>query len=260
MAGSPETVSDIAASAGEAWTHLVKGRLNEAILMARRIVAADPNNPEANYIIAEEALSRKVVEDAIRHLEIAINARPGFADALGQLGLVYMRQGDFSKAETYLERAVAARPDSSVEDRLNLSVIYMNSGRPALAIPHVEQALALSPGIAAAHYVLANCHRDLGHTQDALIHYRRAVEIDPELGEAHSRLGKILLADRKYRAAVPHLRQAMKLLPDDDSIERVLGSALLSVGEYNEGLCHTGRVSGYIEMTPVGDAPYRIVT
>jgi type IV pilus assembly protein PilF len=66
------------------------------------------------------------------------------ADTNIQLGIAYMRQGDYDTALVKLQKALEADPDSATANG-TLAILYENVGENELAEKHFKQALRLSP-------------------------------------------------------------------------------------------------------------------
>ena len=66
------------------------------------------------------------------------------ADTNIQLGIAYMREGDFETALVKLQKALEANPDSATAHG-TLAILYENIGENQLAEKHFKTALRLSP-------------------------------------------------------------------------------------------------------------------
>ncbi len=96
-----------------------------------RELEISPGDATARYHLALTLIERKVETDrAIRLLEEAISLRYGYADALYQLGKIYLEKGDTEMAIKQLESAVSA--DSSKDYiHYQLSIAYRKASRKA---------------------------------------------------------------------------------------------------------------------------------
>jgi type IV pilus assembly protein PilF len=70
--------------------------------------------------------------------------RRRIADTNMQLGIAYMRQGDYDTAMKKLQKALQADPDSATVNG-TLAILYENIGENQLAEKHYRTALRLSP-------------------------------------------------------------------------------------------------------------------
>ena len=95
--------------------------------------------------LADERARRGELEGAIAAYDEALALDPSRARAGGNLGIALARAGDFARAQPYLEAALEVnRYNEDVQAALARS--FAGLGRPADAIRHFRNALALRPG------------------------------------------------------------------------------------------------------------------
>ena len=82
--------------------------------------------------------------EAVERLKLAVEAAPGRADLLNDLGNLYQDLGDQDAAMACYRRAVRMQPDL-VAAHQNLGYLFFNFGEPDEALAHYEQALRLAP-------------------------------------------------------------------------------------------------------------------
>lgn len=90
-----------------------------------------PSEPEekykVTYVRAAQAFSRNDLENAIKFLELAEQAKPGQANTANLRGAIYTRQRDWPKAQAAFEEALKLHPDLPMA-QFNLGeVLFLNS-------------------------------------------------------------------------------------------------------------------------------------
>jgi len=116
------------------------------------------------------------------------------------------------------------------------------AGKASESVVHLQQALALEPGFATAHYNLGNTFLQMGRAQDALFHYNRAVEIDPNDAEARNNMAWILATwpepgIRNGAKAVELAERADSLTRGSSPISRAtLAAAYAEVGRFADAV------------------------
>jgi hypothetical protein len=92
---------------------------------------------------------------AMEQLQEAVKLYPDFADAHGNLGVQYVRTGNYHEALAQFRLAVALRPDSAML-RTNLAYVLAALQLPADAEAELQRALAVDPKYGKAHYLLGH--------------------------------------------------------------------------------------------------------
>ena len=157
---------------------------------------------QAGKLAEAEALYRRVLE-----------ARPDWADAHINLGLVLMFRGDLRSATLSCKQAVTLQPKHA-RGHFYLGESFAAQNRPDSAMACYKRALALKPDYAEAHNSLGNALFRLGRLEEATRAYRNAITSKPGLAEAHNNLGYMLFQQGHLQESEGHLRRALLIKPD----------------------------------------------
>lgn len=131
-----------------------------ALTAADRMVAAMPKNPSVQYNRALVLKKLDRLDDACQALEEVLEIEPRHNKARFELASARLERAEF-------QSAIALFEDYLVDDRddpdalLNLGNALIRSGRADLALAHLHQAHALSPGDHTATALAVAC-RDTG--------------------------------------------------------------------------------------------------
>jgi Flp pilus assembly protein TadD/mono/diheme cytochrome c family protein len=128
-------------------------------------------------------------------------------------------------------------PDDHV-NHAALAVRYLDVGQVALAREHLEQAAALAPDFADAHYNLGSVALAEGDAAAAIASYRRAIALRPDYPEAHNNLGGVLAATGALDEALVHYRSAVRFDPGHSGAHYNIANVLLARGETEEAIRH----------------------
>ncbi len=189
------------------------GRNDEAYTLLKNAIAVSPKNADAHNMCGETCRTLGRPDEAIGHYHEALRLNPQFAGAINNLGNVYMQLGRYEAAAAEYERAIALAPEFAMSHD-NVGLAMKALGRPEEALPHFERALSIAPDYPGAHNNLGNTLRDLGRMDEAIDHYRRAIALDPRFAEAHNNLGTALKACGDFDGASAEYREALALRPD----------------------------------------------
>jgi len=130
---------------------------------------------------------------------------------------------------------------------------FLDKGDARRAAEELEKAVALDPDYADAHSDLSVAYVELGRPQDAEAEIRRALELDPYLSVAHSNLGWVLFGRRNFTEAEQSARRALSLSRNNDSAHVLLGILLGAwPATRAEGVRHIEQAAGrFPELAPL---------
>jgi Tfp pilus assembly protein PilF/peroxiredoxin len=129
-----------------------------------------------------------------------------------QYGLELSEQGFDAPALVAFERV--AKADPSAITFYNLGTLYMKLGQASRARTTFEQALALDPEYAEANNTLGALLAQQGDVAQAVTHFRKALETKPDYADALNNLGYVLFQTRQPREAYELYQRALQLRPD----------------------------------------------
>ncbi len=169
----------------------------------REWVAQAPTLPSLRLTLArhyERTFEGKGDEAARSQLLTALCLQPDDPDALFELGQVLFRLKRYRAAAGWLERAVAAEPDSWV--RLHwLALAHIRSGRPEEAVEPLRQATRLAPEERDPRRRAADVFSRQGLTQEARVHLRwlvRNAKAQEDRQWAETELMLLDMSERRY--------------------------------------------------------------
>lgn len=131
-----------------------------------------------SYNAGVEAMQRSGGdEDAAAAFARALDRAPWFVDARYNLGLVQIRLGEPAKARDNLEQVVEGRPDDAGA-WYALAAANFHAGDYGSALPGLERAIELDPGLLRARWTHALCLQRMGRSQEAAAAWRGYLELD----------------------------------------------------------------------------------
>ncbi len=176
------------------------GHIEECIPILQKLIAENPDMPMPYFKLGGIYADRKEYEKALPLLRKAVEMDPKFVQAEMGLGRTLMRVGEFEQATTVFEKLTASAPylgdahvlleiayartnrvpetisecekvlkffPESYGTYLTLGQFLAKSGDLEGAVPKLEKAAALRPGVPAPHMVLADVYARLGRQADA---------------------------------------------------------------------------------------------
>ena len=178
---------------GSLWTHLAAGEADEsagqyeqAVTQYRKVLELDPGRPGVHFRLGRALLRSSgdpgVVEEAMAEFRAELEADPTNANAAYELAEIHRRRGELDRAEALFSQAVDHYPEFE-QAQLGLAAVLNSLEKPAMAVAHLQTALALNDRNAVAYYRLAQAHRALGETEKM----RSALEVYQRLRQEAQR-------------------------------------------------------------------------
>jgi protein O-GlcNAc transferase len=217
-----------------AFAHHMAGRVTEAEMIYRQILAAEPRHAEALHLLGVLAGDRGDYAAAITSIKKAIAVDAKNHSYHANLGRMYSYRDKPALAEACYRRALALKADCAHYDALGN--VLRGQNKFVEAADNYRRALALNPDYALAHRDLGDLLQLQEYYPKALEHYRQALLLNPDFAEVHSNLGAILKRQGHSAAAIEHYRQALRLNPQLADTHRNLGAALQAIGDFDAAI------------------------
>jgi len=144
----------------------------------------------------------------------ALRRDPGFAPAHTELGLSYLRTGEYDKAAEHLERALRRNKDAG-DAHYFLALARRAQGRGREAAEHLTWLVRSGQREQVARYVLGEMALAAGRHAEALEHLGAAVTLDPRDLKARTVLALAERLERQYDAAQQNLDAVLRRMPID---------------------------------------------
>jgi protein O-GlcNAc transferase len=218
-----------------AMQHHRSGRLFEAEMLYRQVLARDPRQPDALHllgVLAYQGGHLEAAEDLIRQA-IAINgSNPDFPN---NLGLVYQARGQSYEAIAWYQRALRLRPRFA-EALNNLGGAFKRLDRWDEAEAAYRESLRINPRQLEAQVNLGDVLARRRQFEEAVACYRKALQINARSGEAHFRLGQVLGELDRLEEALTCYEAAVQLTPSNVEIYGHLTGTLVRLGRTEEAI------------------------
>ncbi len=225
-----------------ALSHHQSGRLDEAEVLYRDIVAANPSEPNALHLDGLLAHQTDRHDLAIDLIGRAIALHDGSALYHNNLGGVLRAVGQLHEAAQCFARAGLRAPDYA-EAHYNLGAVLVELGRTEDAAGAFGNAVTAQPGFVEAHYQLAEVLRGLGRSAAAVVNYEKALALQPDFAEAAfglavalTLLGRVEDAARAYETALAHRPDLAEAANNLANIRQNQGQTDIAIGWLHRAL------------------------
>lgn len=175
-----------------------------ATTLCTQVLAVDPDNSNAYYLLGKIEYNQQNLDAAARHLERALELNPNADPILTLYGIVCFRQNKFEKAINTFHSSVLLHPDNS-ESRINLAKAFQAVNRFDEAKEQLDRAIDISPVSAEARYILATVYLATCQYDKAILECDEALKLSPADSRAHyyraialHRLGDMSASNSSY--------------------------------------------------------------
>ena len=183
-----------------------QGKYTAAIRIARQIIAKEPRNSEAHYLLGLSYIGDNKPELALMELKTV--------NQIGRFG--------------------GACPE--VDFRKNIAGLYAKYGQTEEALKEYVLLMKQEPMQPDHYYNTALLFEERNKTERAMGFYRKTIEVAPRHSNAHYKLGYMLYRNKKPVEAKVELETALKLKPDNHTAHFYLGRLLKESHDYTSAL------------------------
>jgi tetratricopeptide (TPR) repeat protein len=221
------------------------GRFDEAIAAYRSALKLDPANKPVRMNLALAFYKKGDPRQAAAEFDALLKADPGNAQAATLMGDCYLQLGDHQRAIAVVAPAAEAHPEdldaayvlgsaliAAGKERDGLALVervatqknsadayalagktWLKLGDPDRAIPHLEQAVRLNPGLPGIYTLRGVAREGTFNNDGAEADLRKGLDLNANDLEALVHLGAILYTRRDLSAAKSYLDRALKIDP-----------------------------------------------
>jgi tetratricopeptide (TPR) repeat protein len=127
-------------------------------------------------------------QDAVKHLEKAVQLLPYDYQSRNNLGIVYGRLDQPEKASEEFATAMSLRPDDDTI-KINLSVFYQRQKEYKKAEEVLKYLLSKNDHNANLYFRLAMVYKDAGQYEAAISEFLKSIELAPDIINPYIELG-----------------------------------------------------------------------
>ncbi len=188
------------------------GRLDEATVLYRAMLAQFPGNPLLMASLGTIALQQGNAPEGVQQLEASLAIEPDQPQTLSNLGIALWHVNRAADALACFDRAVALHPDFA--DAYNYRGVVLHAmKRMDEALASFDRTIFLNPENAEAHSHRGVVLHDMGRLDEALASLDRAIALKSDYAEAYNNRGNIF----KGLHGMPEARAACDPADSPDS-------------------------------------------
>jgi tetratricopeptide (TPR) repeat protein len=192
------------------------------------------------FALAAQAYSRNKFEDALKHLDRALEIKPNDDRIWYNRGIALNSLRRFDEAIASYDRALKINPNKN-EAWNNRGNVFLNLNRYDETIASYDRALKIKPDDDQAWYNRGITLARLNRHDEAIASYDYALEIKPDNHAAWYNRGNELSNLNRYDEAIASYDRALKIKPDDNQAWYNRGTALGNLGRLEEAIASFDR-------------------
>ncbi|MDP3451775.1 MAG: tetratricopeptide repeat protein [Bacteroidales bacterium] len=160
----------------------------------------------------------------------------GNSDIHFLLARVYIKKGDFTTANEYIESALSLAGDESLDMLLTAAQDFIDIGNFKCAIRLLERAESTAPDNYEIINDLAFCYERSDMLEKSLVYYEKYLDIDPFNDNVWFNVGTIHARELNMKKALEAFDYAIALNPDNSSVLYNKAILLVNGGNYDDGI------------------------
>lgn len=218
-----------------AFQHHHGGNFGVAAAEYQKVLALDPNQPDALHLLGVLAHQLGDHQSAVGLIGQSVSINPANADAHNNLGNALFQLGQLSEAEQAYRTAISVNPDGA-SAHFNLANVLHKSERAEEAIAEYDLALLNQPTYADAHFNRSAALVSLERFEEAVTGYQNVLSADPHRASIHTNLGSAYAGLKRFDDAHAQFTLAIERDPLDALAYANLGNVLGETGKRKEAI------------------------
>jgi tetratricopeptide (TPR) repeat protein len=211
---APNTPEGNSAKLHQAQSLIQDGRLDQAALTLRELLAVDAGHAEAWYRHGNVLKDLHQPHEALASYRRAIDLKPRYTAAHCNRGVVLLALGRPDEALSGFRQAIEIDPNDAIA-HYNCAVAQQTLNQSDEALDSYSKAIELKPNYAEAQFSRARLHEESAHWLDALRDYDHALALRPDLTQAHFHRGNVLVQLKRWEDALASYDLAVSCDPEN---------------------------------------------
>lgn len=166
--------------------------------------------------------------------EKALSIDPEYPYALTELGWLAYEEGDYPRAKSFFERALALTDDVNDSAHIGLGYTLAELKDYDNAIRHCQRAVTIESRQAGGFSCLGRLYRETKQFDESLSAYRKVLELRPYWEDGHVGVALVQSDQGQNAAAEATLKQGLNQVTKPKFINYYLGWVLYQQGKYQE--------------------------
>ena len=206
----------------EAQLHSKSGRVDQAIQHLQKAIDLDPTSPFLKIELARYYLHQKDRSSALKVLQNVLLTAPENVKALTLYGMINQEMNNLQAAKKAYQEALTIDP---YQERIYLILgrIYMEANDLDAASDIYQDLVTFYPESYAGHFYLGKIYAQTGADADAVKAFTRSLELEPDLEESRFELIRIFKSQGRSDDVLQTYKELLKRNQDNTRASLGLG-------------------------------------
>ena len=206
------------------------GNHGEAVRLIKKAIGNNQKNPFYYNNLGAVFNAQDLHTEALSSYQSSLKLDPDYADAHYNIGNIHQKQCMFDQAISSYQRALEI-DSNHVNAWYNMGNVLKSHGNPTRAIECYQQAIERNPGHSTAHNNMGHAFKILGELDRAMACYKKALESNPRNAEAVINTGSAFQDLGRFEAARDCYNKALELNTHYAAPYAGLAFIMLGLGE-----------------------------
>jgi tetratricopeptide (TPR) repeat protein len=216
---------------GLAWLHLYDVDQSEKFLQKAQELGDD--SAELLLLLGNICAYRGDLNGEFFWAKKALEREPDNLNAQFVIANSYRSLGQIEESEAAFKEILERNPDN-VQARSDLADIFLSTQRLEESEEQLHEAIKLQPDDGSLYAGLGHVLTRMKREDDALVAFLTALDLEPDIPVRYYNVGDTYLALENIEKAVLYLRKASQMAPDNALYHYDLGLAYFALKRYDE--------------------------
>ena len=211
--------------------------IESAINIFQSLIKKDSDHAVAYFNLASCYYKKKLADEVIKNLLIAIQKNNNYYEAYFELGRIFREKEIFDKSIFYYQKAIKIDP-AQAKSYIGMGLSYSANGNFIEAKKNYIIAMSINPNDQSIFYNLANLNFLTFNLEEAINNIKRCISLDQNNFEALNFLGALYAKKNQLSSAELYFQKSLDINPKFVPAIKNLINSYISKNFFKEAIKH----------------------
>lgn len=217
--------------------YIARNELDLALPFIEKANSIAPDNVNILFQYANFHSLKKDKEKTLYYFQLAADREPNNAFALTNLGVFYLKNSEFDKAENNFKKALLLESEPSLKAKIheNLGLVYFNTNDHQQAKQYFQKALNQIPTNENINFHLGIIYAKEGNHEKAISHFSNSISSKGNDDKTYFNRAISYYELDKFQESITDLNRAIELNDEIPEYFVLRGQVKLTIGQDEQG-------------------------